>query len=138
MSTSRVRLPRYNRRIGSGNIPVSVSVDFQWYGQRVEDDVTEALVAAMDRALSQAIKLTQLPGWTPYRTGDLVNSIINLGVKLARHDVIGTFGSPLHYALFQELGTSRFSGKFYLTRAGLSAAQDLENFIREELSARGY
>ena len=130
------RGPRYNRQRGSGNI--QVAVDFQWNGDKVEADVDSALIEAMQWALNQAIKLTQVPGWTPVRSGDLQSSIIDLGIKTLKTRVIGTFGSPLYYALYQELGTSRIAGKFYLTRAGNFAAMDLENWIRQALKARGY
>lgn len=132
------RGPRYNRRRGSGNIPVAVAVDFNWFGDRVERDVDQALVDAMQRALDSAIRLTQIPGWTPVRTGDLMASITDLGIRVLKTRVIGEFGSPLHYAIFQELGTSRIAGRYYLTRAGTVASKELEKWIAAELKARGY
>lgn len=134
----RTRGPRFNRRSGSGNIPISVDVDFKWHGDRVERDVDTALIQAMQWALSSAIQIVNLPGWTPFRTGDLLASIIDLGIKVEKTQVVGSFGSPIHYALFQELGTSRISGKFYLSRAGIIVGQELEKWVAKALAARGY
>lgn len=136
IGNSKIRGPKYNRRTGSGNIPVAV--DFRWYGKEVEATVDASLIAAINFALDEAVKMTKRPGWTPFRTGDLMESIINLGVMVKSHHVVGAFGSPLHYALFQELGTSKIAPNLYLTRAGIIVAADLIKWLRQELTARGY
>lgn len=135
MPTTR-RAPRYNRKYGSGNI--AAVVEFNWYGEKVEQDVDEALVEAIQLAINDALQIVRLPGWTPFLTGDLLNSIIDLGIQIQKTQVIGAFGSPLHYALFQELGTSKVAPSYYLTRAGNIVADELEKWVAQSLAARGY
>lgn len=147
--------PRYNRRRGSGNIRSSTNLqgrvgrrtghgavyadyDFSWFGDQIENDVDEALIEAMDLTLDQAVHFTQTPGWTPYRTGDLMRSIQKLSILARKNRIIGDFGSGLHYALYQELGTIQFGGRFYLTRAGTLAAGLYMFFLDGALKRRGY
>lgn len=144
--------PRYNRRRGSGNIAAAgnintrsgrtgsgaiyADVDFNWYGDRVSNAVDEALINAMDRILDEAVK--RAVPLAREKSGDLKRSIMKLQITLNGDLIHGEFGSGMHYALYQELGTSKISGTFYLSTAGIQVAQMFTQYVQFELRKAGY
>ena len=146
------RGPTYNRRRGSGNIrsgnllgrgigrqtdsgAVFLDVDFNWYGDEIMNRVDSALINAMDRLLDEAVELAR--PIARIRTGDLRASIMKLQIIVQKDKIHGEYGSALHYALYQELGTFQFSGTFYLSNAGAAVGARFTEFVQDAMKAAG-
>lgn len=124
-----------------GNQPVfgEVDVEFEWYGDRLERDVSEAAVDAMEELLELAAEASQF--WAPVDTGALQASIEAIGVDVNDEFITGYFGSNdpnVDYALHQELGTIRFPGNFYLTRGAEETVDEFTGLLEDAIAARGW
>lgn len=89
-----------------------------WHGDDFKSRINRAIEDAMNATLIDAVAQTKQPGWTPFEFGNLVNSITFEGAKRDGGGMTGSFGSyDVHYAIYQEVGTYKMAGRFYLRRA---------------------
>jgi hypothetical protein len=85
--------------------------------------LTSDLVESMEKQNDEAIKASK--GYAPKNTGELASSIDG-EVTADSEEITSTVYANKDYAIFQELGTSRVTGKHYLKRGVLSSVKILD------------
>lgn len=93
----------------------------------------EVLVPAVKKQNEVAIK--NAIEYAPKKTGALAKSIEGK-VEADKSEIKSVIGSEKDYAIYQELGTSKFSGKYFFRRGILSSIKTLEAEIKKNMESK--
>jgi len=97
-------------------------------------DLTDnVLLPAVEKQNEQAI--INSVEYAPVRTGALAKSIEGK-VEAEKSEIKSVIGSDKEYAIYQELGTSKFSGKYFFRRGVLSSIKTLEAEIKKNMEKK--
>ena len=110
-------------------------VKLTWNGPALQKQVLEAARKGLNATLSDCVLQAQQPGYVPVAKvagGTLRSSLRFEAAKVNGTKIEGSFGSyTINYALWQEIGTRFFVGKFYLRRSADLHAKTLPDRIKE-------
>ena len=98
-----------------------MATQVEWRGAQVLDKLLKAMKDGIEETMGEGVlKAKRRPpnGTMPYLTGTLYDSIRFKPAEIRRNEVVGYWGSfDVNYAIYQETGTSRISGKYFLRNA---------------------
>ncbi|MHA1868137.1 MAG: HK97 gp10 family phage protein [Candidatus Heimdallarchaeaceae archaeon] len=107
-----------------------MKVEWKMNPDFIQNLVEDVILPAVEKQNEVAIKTAA--DYAPKNTGKLAESIDGK-VASDKDKITSVVGTPLEYGIYQELGTSKFSGKHYLRRGMLRSIKILEEEIKKNM-----
>ena len=111
------------------------AVKLTWNGDQVQKQTLEAARKGLNATLADCVLQAQQSGYVPVAKvagGTLRSSLRFEAAKSSGNTLMGSFGSyTINYALWQEIGTRFFAGKFYLRRSADIHFKQIPERIKE-------
>lgn len=105
------------------------SFDLDWRGKQVKARLERAARMGIDDTTSRAIDYAKPR--TPVKTGTLQGSLMMRPAQTTGNTTFGLWGSfNVEYAIYQELGTARIPGKFFLQQGAVAEYPKLWSRIK--------
>lgn len=112
--------------IGGDGYDVTLELHIDELNEKIQQALIDGLDAVGRDAASTAAR------FAPYKTGALRNSITN---AVNPEEPAAYIGTNLDYAVYQEFGTSRISGKHFLKAGATLHAADYQKWLQQRLDS---
>lgn len=96
----------------------------------LNEKIQQALTLGLDAVGRDAASVAR--EMAPYRTGALRNSITN---AVDPEELAAYIGTNLNYAIYQEFGTSRISGKHFIKAGATLHSAEYERWLQQYLDS---